>query len=86
MISEKTVPSRSEGLGENERRLRSLQRDFKVASKGLKGKHHTPFVTLQTIEGEKLTLHLDVKLQLDQFEIDQQFTVKIVEGEQQRIG
>jgi len=64
-----------------------LQRDFKVVSKGLKGKkNQTPFVTLQTLEGEKLTLHLESKQQLDQFEIDQAFTVKIVEGEQQQLG
>jgi hypothetical protein len=64
-----------------------LQRDFKVVSKGLKGKkNQTPFVTLQTLEGEKLTLHLESKQLLDEFEIDQAFTVKIVEGEQQQLG
>ena len=64
-----------------------MQRDFKVVSKGLKGKkNQTPFVTLQTLEGEKLTLHLESKQQLDEFEIDQAFTVKIVEGEQQQLG
>ena len=63
-----------------------MQRDFKVVSKGLKGKNKTPFVTLQTLEGEKLTLHLESKTQLDQFEVDQEFTVKIVEGEQQSLG
>ena len=64
-----------------------MQRDFKVVSKGLKGKkNQTPFVALQTLEGEKLTLHLESKQQLDQFEIDQAFTVKIVEGEQQQLG
>lgn len=64
-----------------------LQRDFKVVSKGLKGKkNQTPFVILQTLEGEKLMLHLESKQQLNQFEIDQEFTVKIVEGEQQSLG
>jgi hypothetical protein len=63
-----------------------LQRDFKVVSKGLKGKNHTPYIVLQTLEGEKLTLHLESKTQLDEFEIDQEFTVKIVEGEQQSLG
>jgi len=64
-----------------------LQRDFKVVSKGLKGKkNQTPFVTFQTLEGEKLTLHLESKQLLDEFEIDQAFTVKIVEGEQQQLG
>jgi len=63
-----------------------LQRDFKVVSKGLKGKDETPFVTMVTVEGEKLTLYLESKQQLDQFEIDQEFTVKIVEGEQRKLG
>jgi len=64
-----------------------LQRDFKVVSKGLKGKkNQTPFVTLSTLEGEKLTLHLESTAQLAQFEIGEEFTVKIVEGEQQQLG
>jgi hypothetical protein len=64
-----------------------LQRDFKVASKGKKGKkNRRPFVTLENDEGEKLTLYLEAPQQLDQFEIDQEFTVKIVEGEQQQLG
>jgi hypothetical protein len=63
-----------------------LQRDFTVVSKGIKGKNKTPFVTLQTLEGEKLTIHLENKQQLDEFQIQQDFTVKIVEGEQQQLG
>jgi hypothetical protein len=56
-----------------------LQRDFKVVSKGLKGKHQTPFVTLITAEGDKLTLHFEDKRQLDNFQIEQIFTVKILQ-------
>jgi hypothetical protein len=60
-----------------------MQRDFKVSSKGLKGKHQTtPFVELRSLEGEKVTLHLESKQQLDDFQIDQEFTVKIGKGEQ----
>ena len=55
-----------------------MQRDFKVVSKGLKGKHLIPFVTLITAEGDKLTLHLVDKLQLADFQIEQIFSVKIV--------
>jgi len=56
-----------------------VQRDFKVLSKGLKGRHQTPFVTLKTVEGEKLTLHFEDKRQLDDFQIEQIFTVKIIQ-------
>jgi len=63
-----------------------VQRDFKVVSKGLKSKRRTPFVILQSLEGEKLTLHLESQAQLDEFEIDQTFTVKIVEGEQRKLA
>ena len=55
-----------------------MQRDFKVVSKGLKGKHQIPFVVLVTAEGDKLTLHFLDKKQLDNFRIEQIFTVKIV--------
>jgi len=63
-----------------------MQRDFKVVSKGVKGKNKTPFATLVSLEGEKLTLYLESPAQLAQFEIDQEFTVKIVEGAQQKLG
>jgi len=63
-----------------------MQRDFKVVSKGLKGKNETPFVILVSLENEKLILYLESPAQLTQFEIDQEFTVKIVEGEQQKLG
>jgi hypothetical protein len=67
------------------RRLR-VQRDFKVSSKGMKGKHHNiPFVSLSTEEGEKLTLNLESPQMLKDFEIDQEFTVKIVEGAQKKL-
>lgn len=56
-----------------------LQRDFKVITKGLKGKNQTPYATLKTAEAEKLTLHLLDKRQLDDFQIEQVFTVKILQ-------
>jgi hypothetical protein len=63
-----------------------MQRDFKVVSKGLKGKNETPFVILVSLEDEELILYLESPAQLTQFEIDQEFTVKIVEGAQQKLG
>lgn len=64
-----------------------LQRDFKVSSKGMKGKHHNiPFVTMSTDEGEKLTLNLDSPQLLKDFEIDQEFAVKIGEGAQTKLA
>jgi hypothetical protein len=63
-----------------------MQRDFKVSSKGMKGKHHNvPFVTFSTDEGEKLTLNLESPQMLRDFEINQEFTVKIVEGAQKKL-
>jgi len=64
-----------------------LDRDFKVSSKGMKGKHHNiPFVTMNTDEGEKLTLNLESPLMLKDFEIDQEFTIKIGEGAQKKLA
>lgn len=64
-----------------------MERDFKVSSKGLKGKHHdVPFVTLRSELGESLTLHLEGPSMLKNFEIDQEFTIKIVEGAQRKLG
>jgi hypothetical protein len=62
-----------------------LERDFKVSSKGMKKKHTVPFVTLETTEGERLTLHLEAPSMLKNFEIDQEFTIKILEGEQTKL-
>lgn len=62
-----------------------MQRDFTVVSKGKKRRTHKPFITLETEEGEKLTLYLEGPEQLDQFEIDEVYTVKIVEGEQKKL-
>jgi hypothetical protein len=53
----------------------------------MKGKHRDiPFVTLQTNEGERLTLHLEAPSMLKNFEIDQEFTIKIVEGAQRKLA
>jgi hypothetical protein len=64
-----------------------IDRDFKVTSKGMKGKHHNiPFIQLSTDEGEKLTLNLESPMLLRNFEIDQEFTIKIVEGAQKKLA
>ena len=63
-----------------------LQRDFKVSSKGMKGKHKDkPFVELATAEAEKLVIHLESPMMLKQYEIGQEFTVKIGEAEQSKL-
>jgi hypothetical protein len=63
-----------------------LQRDFKVSSKGMKGKHKDkPFVEMATAEAEKLVIHLESVMMLKEYEIGQEFSVKILEGEQTRL-
>jgi hypothetical protein len=56
-----------------------LQRDFKVVSKGLTGKHDTPFVKLVSEYGDKVTWHFSERKELDDFHIEEVFTVKIVQ-------
>lgn len=63
-----------------------MERDFKVSSKGMKKKHTVPYVTLETSKGEKLTLHLEAPSMLKNFEIDQEFTIKILEGAQKKLA
>lgn len=64
-----------------------MERDFKVSSKGMKGKHRDkPYVELATSEGERLTLHLEAPSMLKNFEIDQEFTIKILEGAQKKLA
>jgi hypothetical protein len=53
-----------------------------VTDIGLKGKAKTPTVVLASGEGEKLVLKLEVKQQLDEFQLDEEFTVKITNGGQ----
>lgn len=60
-------------------------RDFKVTEKGLKGKKKTPTLVLGSGDGEKLVLKFDVVSQLDQFELDAEFTVKIGKGAQTKL-
>ncbi len=62
-----------------------MQRDFKVVELSLKGKHKTPTVALTTVDGERLTLKLESRQQLDDFEIDQEFTVRIGNGSQAKL-
>ena len=59
-----------------------ISRDFTVIAIAKKGKAKTPTVTLETTDGEKLTLKLDESSDLDNFEIDQEFTMKMGESEQ----
>ena len=61
-----------------------MQRDLTVKSKGVTGKNETPFVVLKGDAGTKLKLMLTDKSQLDEFGIDECFTVKIV-VEQQKL-
>lgn len=63
-----------------------MQRDFKVLCKGLKGQNKdTPFVQFVSEYGEKLEIHVPSRKDLDDFHIEEVFTVKIVQ-EQQTIG
>jgi hypothetical protein len=64
-----------------------IDRDFKVSAKGLKGKSHDkPFVVLANKDGERFEIHLETKQMLDQFQIDEEFTVRIGEGAQTKLG
>ena len=61
-----------------------MERNFKVSSRG---KRHTVlYVTLETSEGERLTLHLEAPSMLKNFEIDQKFTIKIIERTQKKLA
>jgi hypothetical protein len=62
-----------------------MERSFKVSSKGLKGKHKTAFVMLGNDNGEKLELHLEAKSQLDDFQIEDEFTFKLTPSKQSRL-
>jgi hypothetical protein len=57
-----------------------LQRFFVVMAKGKKGKHRTPFLQLETAEGEKLVLHLSSPSELSAYNIDDSFTVVVGGG------
>ena len=63
-----------------------LQRDFVVISKGLRGKGKKPCVIFESEDGEKLTLFLENEDLLDEFDIRQEFTFKLVKGEQEKLG
>ena len=63
-----------------------LQRDFVVVSKGLRGKGKKPCVVLETEDGEKLTIFLESEQLLNKFQIRAEFTLKLVEGEQSKLG
>lgn len=58
------------------------QRDFTVTALALKGKAKTPTVSLESRDGEKLTLKLEDSLQLAYFGINREFTIKLSDGEQ----
>jgi len=55
-----------------------VQRDFKVVSKGLKGKHDTPFIKLVSEYGDKIVWHFQDRKELNNFHIEEIFTVEIV--------
>lgn len=63
-----------------------LERVLKVTDIGLKGKGKTPTVVLASAEGEKLVLKFEVKQQLDEFQLDEEFTVKIGVGGQTKLA
>jgi hypothetical protein len=53
----------------------------------MKGKHRDkPYVELATSEPERLTLRLESAQMLSQFEIGQEFSVKIGEGAQTKLA
>ena len=63
-----------------------MERSFRVSSKGLKGKNKTPFVILSNNDAEKLELHLEAKTQLDEFQIEDEFTFKLTPTKQSRLS
>ena len=62
-----------------------LERLLKVTDIGLKGKAKTPTVVLASAEGEKLLLKLEVKQQLEAFQLDEEFRIKIDNGGQMKL-
>lgn len=63
-----------------------VERDFKVTGKQLKGKAKEPTVTLESGNGEKLTLKLEDPLHLESFSFNQAFTVKLCKTSQQPLN
>lgn len=51
-----------------------MQRDFKVVSKGLKGKHDTPFIKLVSEYGDKIIFHLSDRKELNNYHIENRFS------------
>ena len=62
-----------------------LERLLKVTDIGLKGKDKTPTVVLASAEGEKLLLKFEARQQLEEFELDQEFSVKVGIGAQTKL-
>jgi hypothetical protein len=60
-------------------------RDFTVVGKGLKGKHKDSYIHLESDEGDKLILILPDRALLGQYEIGQEFTVKVGDTEQTKL-
>lgn len=60
----------------------NVQRDLKVVGFALKGKAKTPTVTLESRNGEKLTLKFESMSSFNAFEINQEFTLKLGNCEQ----
>jgi len=61
------------------------ERSFRVTNIGVKGKHKTPTITMESLDGEKLTLKLQERQHLDSFEIDQEFTMKLNKTPQNKL-
>jgi hypothetical protein len=60
-----------------------LQRFFTVTAKGKKGKHKQAFLELRTDAGEKLVIHLESAIDLNDYQIDDEFAVAIGGGTRQ---
>jgi hypothetical protein len=61
------------------------QRDFKVTGLNLKGKAKTPVVSLESAEGEKLTIILENPMHLASFEIGEEFSMRLSKDNQTRL-
>lgn len=59
-----------------------MERDFKVVSKGLKGKHDVPFIQLVSEYGDKVVWHFQDRKQLNNYHIEEIITVELSQRQQ----
>ena len=59
-----------------------MERTFKIIGLDLVGKKEIPQITMKNAEGERLTIRLQNKKQLDTYKMEQIFNVTIVKGQQ----